>query len=151
MKEKYQDYLVQKPLCLIYWDLNSTYYILEKYFSEDFEIREIKSLDELAYWCKIALVKIVILGVKDLEKIKDMTNFLNEKIPIGKRREIFLIYVLPKVKTLEPKETFLLSANLVISEEHFSDFERIYEKAFQYWSNLYQDFKFAYEKFKKEI
>jgi hypothetical protein len=151
MKLEYQDYLIQKPLGLIYWNLNSTYDILEKYFAKDFEIKEIKTLDDLNYWCKIAEVKIVILGVKNLEEIKEMIKFLNEKLPIYKRREIFLIYVLPKAKTLEPKETFLLSANLIISEEHLSNFERIYERAFQYWFDLYKDFKRIYENFKKEF
>ena len=80
-----------------------------------------------------------------------MVKFLNEKFPIEKRREIFLIYILPKAKTLDPKETFLLSANLVISEEHLSDFERIYKRAFQYWSILYKDFKTAYERLRKEF
>uniref|UniRef100_A0A7V4JQZ4 Uncharacterized protein n=1 Tax=Thermodesulfobacterium geofontis TaxID=1295609 RepID=A0A7V4JQZ4_9BACT len=147
---EYQDYLIQKPLSLIYWNLNSTSDILEKYFSKDFEIREIKTLDDLSYWCKVAEVKVVILGIKDLEEVKEVIKFLNEKLPIYRRREIFLIYVLPKAKTLEPKETFLLSANLVVSEEHLSNFERIYEKAFQYWSDLYKNFKLIYENFKKE-
>lgn len=151
MSAEYRDYLIQKPLCLIYWSLNSSYNILEKNFSEDFEIREIKSLEDLIYWCKVAFVKLIILGVKDLEEIKEIAKFLNEKLPIGKRREIFLIYVLPSAKTLEPRETFLLSANLVISEDHLSDFERIYQKAFQYWSELYKNFQIAYERFKREI
>ena len=151
MKEGYQDYLIEKALCLIYWDLNSSLDILKNRFSEDFEIREIKTLEDLIYWCKIALVKIIIFGIKDLEKIKDLIKFLNEKFPIEKRREIFLIYILPKAKTLDPKETFLLSANLVISEEHLSDFERIYKRAFQYWSILYKNFKIAYERLRKEF
>ncbi|PMP67070.1 MAG: hypothetical protein C0190_03980 [Thermodesulfobacterium geofontis] len=151
MSVEYRDYLIQKPLCLIYWNLNSPYNIFEKHFSKDFEIREIKNLDDLSYWCKIALVKAVIFGVKDLEEIKEMTKFLNEKLPIGKRRKMFLIYVLPEAKTLDPKETFLLSANLVVSEDHLSDFERIYQRAYQYWSDLYKDFHFAFEKFKEEI
>ena len=151
MKKEYQDYLIEKSLCLIYWDLNASLGILKNYFSEDFEIREIKTLEDLIYWCKIALVKIIIFGIKDLEKIKDLVKFLNEKLPIEKRREIFLIYILPKTKTLDPKETFLLSANLVVSEEHLSDFERIYQRAFQYWSILYKDFKTAYKRLKKKF
>ena len=151
MNLEYQDYLIHKPLSLIYWNLNSTFDVLENYFSKDFEIRAIKTLDDLSYWCKVAEVKVVILGVKDLEEVKEVIKFLNEKLPIYKRREIFLIYVLPKAKTLEPKETFLLSANLVVSEEHLSDFEKIYEKAFQYWSDLYKNFKLVYENFKKEF
>lgn len=148
---EYQDYLIQKPLCLIYWNLNSNYDILKNYFSKDFEIRQINTINDLNYWCKVAEVKVLIFGVKDLEEIKEMVKFINEKLPIYRRREIFLIYVLPKAKTLEPKETFLLSANLVVSEEHLSNFERIYEKAFQYWSELYKDFKQVYENFKKEV
>ncbi len=152
MKEsKYQDYLIEKPLCLVYWNLNTSFDTLRNYFLNDFEIKEIKGLEDLIYWSRIASLKMIIIGVKDLEEVKELTNFLNEKFPITKRRELFLIYVLPEIKTLDPKETFLLSANLVISESHLSDFEKIYQKAHQYWTNLYKDFKFTYEQLKKEI
>jgi len=151
MKEiEYRDYLIGKPLCLIYWNLSSPFDNLINYFSEDFEIREIKSFEDLMYWCKIALVKVVILGAQKLEEIEDFSRYLNEKIPISKRREIFLIYVLPNAKTLDPKETFLLSGNLVLSEKHLSDFEKIYQRAFQYWTQLYKDFKSTYERLLKE-
>ncbi|RKX61914.1 MAG: hypothetical protein DRP34_05000, partial [Thermodesulfobacteriota bacterium] len=89
MKGGYQNYLIEKALCLIYWDLNSSLDILKNHFSENFEIREIKTLEDLIYWCKIASVRIIIFGIKDLEKIKDLVKFLNEKFPIEKRREIF--------------------------------------------------------------
>jgi hypothetical protein len=148
---EYRDYLIEKPLCLIYWSLETPYDVIENYFSENFEIKKIKSFEDLMYWCKMSPVKVVVLGVKDLKETKEISDFINEKIPISKRREVFLIYVLPKAKTLDPKETFLLSANLVVSEEHLSDFERIYQKAFNYWSQLYKDFKFTYERLKEEI
>jgi len=151
MKEiEYRDYLIEKPLCLIYWNLSLPFDNLINYFSKDFEIREIKSFEDLMYWCKIALIKVVILGAQKLEEIEDFSRYLNEKMPISKRREIFLIYVLPNAKTLDPRETFLLSANLVLSEKHLSDFEKIYQRALQYWTQLYKDFKSTYERLLKE-
>ncbi|MCD6489619.1 MAG: hypothetical protein J7K20_02695 [Thermodesulfobacterium sp.] len=150
-KAEYQDYLIEKPLCLIYCNLDSNFDIIKKHLYENFEIKEIKNLEDLIYWCKIAPVSMVIIGAKKLEEIKELGEFLNEKLPVEKRREIFLIYILPKTKTLDPKETFLLSANLVISEDHISDFKRVYQKASQYWSSLYKDFKSSYEKLKEDF
>ena len=150
-KAEYQDYLIEKPLCLIYCNLDSNFDIIKKHLYENFEIREIKNLGDLIYWCKIALVSMVIIGAKKLEEIKELGEFLNEKLSVEKRREIFLIYILPETKTLDPKKTFLLSANLVISEDHIFDFERVYQKASQYWSSLYKDFKSSYEKLKEDF
>ncbi len=152
MKEsEYYDYLIEKPLCLVYWNLDTPVDVLQNYFSQDLEIKEVKDLENLIYWSRITSPRVIIIGVKDLKKVKGLTDFFNEKLPITKRRELFLIYVLPNAKTFDPKETFLLSANLVISESHLSDFEKIYQKAHQYWTNLYKDFKFTYEQLKKEI
>lgn len=150
MKLEYQDYFITKPLCLIYWNLDSSFDIIQKYLKEDFEIREVKTLEDLISWFGIADVSVVIIGVKELKEINDLMNYLNEKLPIEKRRELFLIYVLPKVKTFNSKATFLLNANLIISEENISDFERIYKKAQQYWTSLYRDFKLFYEKLKEK-
>jgi len=151
MIESYKDYLLEKPLCLIFWELSNSYDTLKRIFSESFEIREIKSLKDLIYWFKIAEVKIIILGIKELETQKEIINYINEKLPIEKRRKIFLIFILPQTKTLDPKETFKLSANLVVAEEHLSEFEKLYQKAYQYWSILYKDFDFVFERLREEF
>ena len=81
-KAEYQDYLIEKPLCLIYCNLDSNFDIIKKHLYENFEIKEIKNLEDLIYWCKIAPVSMVIIGAKKLEEIKELGEFLNEKLPV---------------------------------------------------------------------
>jgi len=149
IENAYQDYLIEKPLCLIFWKLSSDVNSIIKFFQEekDFEVREIKSIDDLIYWLKIAEAKIILLGINSLEEAKEIKDYIDKKLPIEKRRDIIVIYILPEVNTLNPKETFLLSANLVISEKHLSEFPKIYEKASHYWEILYKDFKKALTKY----
>ncbi len=151
MIESYKDYLLEKPLCLIFWELLKSPEPLKKIFSEIFEIKEINNTKDLIYWLKISEVRIIILGIKELEIQKEMLNFLNEKLPIEKRRKIFLILILPQAKTLDPKETFRISANLVIAEDHLLDFERLYQRSLQYWSDLYKEFNFVSERLREEF
>ncbi|WP_038057119.1 hypothetical protein [Thermodesulfobacterium hydrogeniphilum] len=145
----YKDYLIEKPLCLILWNLDSSPDSIIDFFKnkKDLEIKEIKNTENLEYWLKISRVENIILGIKNLEEGKDIQEYINKKLPMEKRREIKLIYILPEAKTLDPKETFLLSANLVVSEKHLSDIEKIYERAEQYWIFLYKDYKRAFSKY----
>ena len=55
IENAYQDYLIEKPLCLIFWKLSSDINPIIKFFQEekDFEVREIKSIDDLVYWLKL--------------------------------------------------------------------------------------------------
>ncbi len=149
VENTYKNYLIEKPLCLIFWNLDSSPDSVIDFFKnkKEFEVKEIKNIEDLEYWLKISRIENIVLGIKNLEEGKDIQEYINKKLPMERRREIKLIYVLPEAKTLDPKETFLLSANLVVSEKHLSDIEKIYERAKNYWDFLYKDYKKAFLKY----
>ncbi len=145
----YEDYLITKPLCLIFWKLDSSPEEMLNFFKEKkkFEVKKIEHVKDLEYWLKISKIESIILGVKNPEEAKEIHEYVNKKLPMEKRREMKLIYVLPEVNTLDPKKTFLLSANLIVDEKHLKDIEKIYEKAEDYWEFLYKDYKKAFLKY----
>ncbi|NPA39690.1 MAG: hypothetical protein GXO57_04520 [Thermodesulfobacteria bacterium] len=148
----FQDFLIEKPVCLVFWELNTPLGALVDYLkNKGFEVKGIKEVKDLLYWLNTANVELIILGASKLEEVKEIKKFIDEKLPIEKRREIFVAYVVPGGKTLHPKEVFLYSANLVISEEHLNEFPRVYERAVRYWDAFYRNFKKAYSQITSNI
>jgi len=148
----FQDFLIEKPLCLIFWNLKTNLTGLIEYLkNKGFEVKRIKNVKELLYWLNTANVEVILLGASNIDEIKEIKEFLDEKLPIEKRRDIFVAYVVPKGKTLHPKEVFLYSANLVVSEEHLEEFPRIYERAVKYWESFYRNFKKAYNQIASKL
>jgi len=152
MIEDVEHLLIEKPLALIYWDLEEDLSPVETFLTSQkgLEVKRINSLKELIYWFNIGEVSVIVLGTESLEKVKDFKLFLDNKLPVEKRRKIQIIYVTTGLKTLHPKEVFLLSANLIVSKEHLSEFPRAFEKALKYWEFLYKPFNKALQKVMEE-
>lgn len=142
-----KDLLIDKPLCLIYWQLNTPLERISQYFFQNnFEVRVFKNKSELETWLKLEVVKVVICAGNSLEEVQDF-KILLDTLPIERRRKIFVTYIFPSENTLDPKKTFLLSANLLISEKDLEFFEKIYSKASLYWEMLYKNYYKALESF----
>ena len=144
-----KDLLLEKPVTLIYWELGGDFNKIFSFFERDTELRSINALEEIYSWFNALQVKNFIAGVKNIEKIKEI-NEIFKKLPIEKRREIFVIYISPELKTLDTRESFLYSANLVVNEKDLSEMDRIYEKAKTFWLNLYKPYYQTWERILKE-
>ncbi len=144
-----KDLLLEKPVSLIYWELAGDFNKFFSFLERDTELRSLKALEEIYHWLNAVEIKNFISGVKNVEKIKEINEVL-KKLPIEKRREIFVILVSPELKTLDTRESFLYSANLVVNDKDLSEMERIYEKAKIFWLNLYKPFYQIWERILKE-
>ncbi|MCS7279892.1 MAG: hypothetical protein NZ530_07560 [Thermodesulfobacteriaceae bacterium] len=146
-----KDLLIDKPVCLIYWELKTPLESVSQYFFQNnFEVKILKDKSELEAWLKLEMVKVVICAGNGLEEVQDLKTLL-DTLPIEKRRKIFVIYIFPSENTLDPEKTFLLSANLLISEKDLEFFEKIYSKASLYWEILYRNYYKALESFSEEV
>lgn len=146
-----KDLLIEKPVCLIVWTLKDSFKQIYQYFLENgFEIKVIESEPELEAWLKVEMVRVIILAGETLEEIKDFKIQI-DRLPIERRRQIFLIYILSSEKTLDPERTFLLSANLLINKKDLEFFKKIYSKASLYWEILYKNYYKVLERFSEEV
>jgi len=136
MSLELQDLIVERPVSLIYWKLDSSFRNIQEVLSRETEVRELKYIEDLLTWLHHTEVKNLIVALPDPEEFKAFNN-LFEKITPEKRRELFIIFISPYFKTLDPLLSFLYGVNLVIKEEDLSEFERIFSKARAYWKNLY--------------
>ncbi len=149
MKLQLEDLLLEKPVSLIYWELEGEFKKFFSFLEGETELKVLENLNEFYQWFNALEVKNFMAGVKKAEKIKEINQLL-EKLPIERRREIFIIYISPEVETLDTKGSFLYSANLLVNERDLKDMERIYSKAKTYWVNLYKPYFQAMAKFLEE-
>ncbi|MGC8871422.1 MAG: hypothetical protein ACP5QC_00885 [Caldimicrobium sp.] len=149
MKLQLEDLLLEKPVSLIYWELEGEFKNFFSFLEGETELKVLENLNEFYQWFTVLEIRNFMAGVKKAEKIKEINQLL-EKLPIEKRREIFIIYISPEVETLDTKGSFLYSANLLVNERDLKDMERIYSKAKTYWVNLYKPYFQAMAKFLEE-
>ncbi|MGC9109436.1 MAG: hypothetical protein ACP5HI_04220 [Caldimicrobium sp.] len=149
MKFQLEDLLLEKPVSLIYWELEGEFKKFFSFLEGETELKVLENLNEFYQWFSALEVRNFMAGVKKAEKIKEINQLL-EKLPIERRREIFIIYISPEVETLDTKGSFLYSANLLVNERDLKDMERIYSKAKTYWVNLYKPYFQAMAKFLEE-
>ncbi|MGC9016615.1 MAG: hypothetical protein ACP5JQ_00315 [Caldimicrobium sp.] len=149
MKFQLEDLLLEKPVSLIYWELEGEFKNFFSFLEGETELKILENLNEFYQWFTVLEIRNFMAGVKKAEKIKEINQLL-EKLPIEKRREIFIIYISPEVETLDTKGSFLYSANLLVNERDLKDMERIYSKAKTYWVNLYKPYFQAMAKFLEE-
>lgn len=144
-----KDLLLEKPVSLIYWELVGDFTKFFSFLERDTELKPLNALEEIYHWFSGVEVKNFIAGVKNIEKLKEIKQIF-EKLPIEKRREIFVILVSPELRSLDSKESFLYSVNLVVNEKDLSEMERIYNKAKTFWLSLYKPYYQTWEKILKE-
>lgn len=145
----YKELIIEKPLVVSFWKLPISPDPIFNYFkNKGFEIKEITEKETLIKLSFLQdMLKVVIIAVDNDQMIKELKEFLDFKLPIEVRRKLEVIYVLPEVITLDPLKTFLLSANLIINPKDVTDFDKIYEKAKNYWSNFYKYYFYTKEYF----
>ncbi|WP_028841823.1 hypothetical protein [Thermodesulfobacterium hveragerdense] len=149
MRVDSSDLFLQKLVVGFFWKLSNSFNPIADWFkvNKDYVVREIKDKEDLVFLIKNRLLKVLVIGVNSLEEVYEIKQFLDFKISVELRRELELIYVSPQVETLDPKTTFLWSANLVLNPQHLSEFSTIYTKSLSYWEDLYKHFKKAKEYF----
>lgn len=145
-----ENLLLDRQVTICYWELGMSTDKLRDFFLKDTEWRTITQLSEILTWINYGDVKNLIVGTEDTQRMAEAKQIL-EKIPIEKRREIFFILISPQLHTLDPKEAFIYSANLVINPKDLGEFERIYSRAQIYWKRLYDPYRSAFEKLKEVL
>ncbi|AIH03665.1 MAG: Uncharacterized protein XD42_0049 [Thermodesulfobacterium sp. 37_54] len=143
MRVDVSDLFLQKLVVGFFWKLSDSFSPIAEWFevNKDYVVREIKDKEDLIFLIKNRLLKVLVIGVNSLEEAYEIKQFLDFKISVELRRELEVIYVSPQVQTLDPKTTFLWSANLVLNPQHLSEFSTIYTKGLSYWEDLYKHFK----------
>jgi len=149
MEGHFTDYLIEKPLTLIYWAVSIPFNISLEFF-EDTELKEISSVEELDYWLKVGDVKNILIATSNEQELKSIKSFLDKLLP-EKRRELFVILIAPNVKTFDPVQTFVYSVNLLINLDDLSYFPQLYNKAKLYWEQLYKGYKKVLTKVMEEL
>lgn len=139
MSLELEDLIIERPVSLIYWKLSSSFRNIQEVLSKETEVRELKEVGDLLPWLHHTEVKNLIVALPNLEEFKTFNSLL-EKITPEKRRELFIIFISPYLKTLDPLLSFLYGVNLVIKEEDLLEFERIFSKARAYWKSLYSPY-----------
>lgn len=151
MSLELKDLLIDKPVCLIVWKLEVFLDKISQEFSQNnFEVKVLKDESEMEAWLKVEMVKLIILAGENLEELQNFKNLI-DNLPIERRRKIFVIYILPSEKTLDPERTFLLSANLLINKNDLELFDKIYSKALLYWEVLYKNYYKTLESYSEEV
>lgn len=145
-----KDLLLARPVTVCYWELASEFRDVESFFYKETEWRILSDIKEISEWIKLADVKNIVIGVNNPEVLIEVRDFLN-KIPLEKRRNLFIVYITPFFQTLDPKESFIHGANLVVNEVDLQEFEKIYQKGKAYWDSLYTPYRSTYEKLKEAI
>ncbi|MCS7198957.1 MAG: hypothetical protein N2327_04170 [Caldimicrobium sp.] len=140
-----KDLLIEKPVTLCYWKLAENWQVLKDYFERETEFKLISTPEEISSWITATDVHNIIIGLEDPKTIKEISPHI-EAIPLEKRRKIFLLLVSIGVTTLDPKEAFLYSVNLVLNPADVKELERIYLKCKRYWESLYRGFNGVYQK-----
>lgn len=140
-----KELLIEKPVTLCYWKLGENWHILKEYFEKETEFKLISTPEEISSWVIATDVHNIIIGLEDPKTIKEITPHI-EAIPLEKRRKIFLLLVSPGVTSLDPKQAFLYSVNLVLNPADMMELERIYLKCKRYWENLYKGFNGVYQR-----
>jgi hypothetical protein len=134
-----QDLLLERPVTLILWDLDTKADAILPSLQQETEIRIISSLEEFWEWLKMVEVQNLIVAVKERDKLQAVKQSL-DKLPVDKRRKLFVIFIAPDLNTFDMKDTFLFSANLILNEKDLKEFEKIYSKAKAYWEHLYKPY-----------
>lgn len=150
MSLELENLLIERPVTLCYWDLAFPSDGLKEFFEKETAWKGVSSPQELLDWINYGDVKNLIVGTEDTERIRAFKQAL-ESIDIEKRREIFFVIVSSRFRTLDPRESFVYSANLVVNPLDLAEFERIYSKARVYWERLYKPYRATLEKIREVL
>lgn len=146
-----EDFLLDRPLALVFWDIPAEKGpFLQALNRLGFESRILKRPTHLAQWLRFHTPALLILVCEELSRAALLFKIL-DGVPISERREIFTIWISPKVRTMDPRTALLHSVHLVMNTNDLPHFPEIYEKTKKLWDGFYAPFRLAQEALAKEI
>lgn len=140
-----KDFLIEKPVTLIYWDLDESHQLILPFFQKETEVKVLENFEDLWDWNKAVTVKYLILGIKEKEQLEKIKKSLGT-LPIDQRRKLFIIFISPHLESLNGVQAFLYEANLVVNPKDLENLDKILNKSRIYWEALYKPFNKALEK-----
>lgn len=146
-----EEFLLDRPLALIYWELTEDKAAFLKTVSGlGFEPRILKRPTHLVQWLRFHTPALLVVVSEDLKQAKILFKIL-DTVPIAERREIFTVWVSPQVRTMDPRTALLNSLNLVVNTSDLPRFSEIYEKSKKLWDGFYAPFRQAQTQIEKEL
>jgi len=134
-----EDFLLEKPLALVYWEEGENKNdFLKELMAQGYEVRTINRPTLLVQWLRFHTPALLVLFCGE-EKLKPFIEIL-ERLGMLERRQIFTVWISPEVKTMDPKTAFLKSIQLVINAEDLFRFGEILKRAQKMWADFYASF-----------
>ena len=146
-----EEFLLDRPLALIYWELTEDKAgFLKTVSGLGFEPRILKRPSHLVQWLRFHTPALLIIVSEDLKQAKILFKIL-DTVPVAERREIFTVWISPQVRTMDPRTALLNSLNLVVNTSDLPRFSEIYEKSKKLWNGFYAPFRQAQAQIEKEL
>ncbi len=144
------EFLLEKPLALVFWEREEDKSpFLKVLMGLGYEVRTLKRASLLAHWLRFHTPSLLVL-VAEEGKIRPFVEVLN-RLSMPERRQIFVVWVSDKVKTLDPRPAFLKSLQMVVSLEDLNRFPDLLERGQKIWQDFYQPFLKTQEQLEKEF
>lgn len=144
------EFLLEKPLSLVYWQRNEDKAPLFKaIMGLGYEVRSIKKAPLLAQWLRFQTPSLVVLVCGE-ELLRPFLDILN-RLSMPERRQIFTVWVADTVKSLDPRPAFLKSLQMVVNTEDLGRFPDLLEKGQKIWKDFYHPFFSTQEQLEKEL
>ncbi len=145
------EFLLDKPLALVFWEYpGDRTSFLKELAQAGYEVRPIKKAALLAQWLRFNPPSLVVFVCEEKEKLAPFLTILN-KLPMPERRKIFVTWVTPGHKSLDPREAFLLSIELVVNAADLSRFVDILARGQKIWQDFYTPLTQTEEALEKDL
>ena len=145
------EFLTEKPLALFFWELEEEKESLSNTLqSLGYEVRSVTKAPIFNRWLRFNLPSLVILGARESEKIDPFMEVLN-RLPMEERRKVFVVWVTPLAQTLDPKEAFLKSLELVINTKDLPRLAEVLERGKRLWQDFYTPYLQVEKALEEEI
>lgn len=144
------DFLFDKPLALVFWEgIPGREDFLEELSGLGYEGRTINRPSLLIQWLRYHTPALLVLACEE-EGLQPFLEILN-RLALPERRQIFVAWISPEAKTLDPKTAFLKSIQLVIGREDLARFGEILNRGKQIWDEFYASFREVQEQMKESL
>ena len=145
------EFLTEKPLALVLWELEEDGEGPKKTLERlGYEVRPLAKASILNQWLRFNLPSLVILGARESEKIAPFMEVLN-RLPMEERRKVFVVWVTPLAQTLDPKEAFLKSLELVVNTKDLPRLKEVLERGQRLWQDFYAPYLQVEKALEEEI
>ncbi len=145
-----ESFFIDRPLALVYWDISDNQEdFLETLHSLGFEARVLKQPSYLGQWLRFHTPTLLVMACEELKKAALLFKIL-DSIPSFEKRDIFLIWISPKVRTLDPRQALIHSVHLVVNTKDLPRFKEIYNRSRKIWEEFYAPFRRVQEQIVEE-